>query len=215
MAMASALVVVNFLLVLPGTVAQCPRGTFASAGSCPSCPSGRFTYDVGSTSCPACPLGSFSDKERSSQCTACPEGMTTLLTVSRSHNDCGLFKAGGTGNANDKGTVAQCGKGTFASAGSCPSCPSGRFTDNVGSTTCPACPLGTFSDKDGSSQCTACPKGMTTLMTVSQSHNDCGLYNAGRTGNANDNADLASGAVLAIMVFGISALFVNCNTHQE
>ncbi|HAA56412.1 MAG TPA: hypothetical protein DCE42_16725 [Myxococcales bacterium] len=131
---------------------KCPAGTYAYKDvlftnlGCKKCPAGTYSK-AGSRSCQKCPWGSFAPGKGNSKCYSCMNHKTTTQKGATSKSQC-----------------RYCPAGQYAPGGVCKKCPLGTAYSRR-SMTCVVCPSGTFSNKMGSLRCTPCPKG-----TASRSH---------------------------------------------
>jgi hypothetical protein len=157
----------------------------ASSKTCAMCPKGRYaaTYDV--LDCTECEVGKYAEASGSVGCASCddtknvytgPSGSTTRDNCYR------VCPAGKFGLAGIYDRPCQdCLPGTYSNATSneCTLCESGKYNNEVGSTSCSTCDVGKyrlergmieclecgidfFVNQTGAADCSACPEGFGT-----------------------------------------------------
>ena len=89
------------------------------SGDCADCPAGRYQQFTGFARCSACPSGQFAAVRGAARCNRCASFACE-----------GHQRRAGCGGSSIGRCV--CGKGRFKSKGSCPACPSGKYSGAFG-----------------------------------------------------------------------------------
>jgi len=109
---------------------------------CLNCPPGTYS-DSKTNTCKDCIPGFYQDEEGKTECQPCPKNSSSVITGSKSSEDCK------------------------------PVCKPGYYSTNNGISPCVECPVGTYQNNDQQTQCFACPTGRNTMSTGSTSLEDC------------------------------------------
>ena len=192
-----------------GVCEQCPLGFYQDEdgkSDCKICPAGEVSNKVGSVSCKQCRPGSYSVSDGQTHCKLCPENSYSSM-VGSSYDSCIQCEEG---YGAPPGSSLCCPIGMFAyqqmwafcepcpvntygsSNGGCISCPVGRYSRHVGSSTedscvgcgsneylrggdvyeCSPCPVGSIPASVNATTCKACPAGQSATLWDSEC-SDC------------------------------------------
>jgi hypothetical protein len=169
-----------------GRSAQCPAGTFASAGAaaCSPCPPGTFSPAgaASAAACVACGPGFYCTGQGAGSRAPCPAGRFSPDANTTSAGGSGAracqpcapasrycpagaatplqpdpgFYAGGAGATGGNTAQLVCPLGTQCVAGVRLPCPPGRFANASASVACAACPAGWYAAAAGAPVCVRC-----------------------------------------------------------
>ena len=144
----------------------CPKGSYASAGTCVVCPPATFQPADGGlpTACTACAAGTYGTASGASACGACAAG--TFQGQTRG-SACAACAAGQVAVQAAASACTACAPGTYWTAvdAPCTACAAGQYQSATGWTApegCARCSMGTYADAAGASACVRCPAAETT-----------------------------------------------------